>query len=113
MNVAFFREVMTSPPPRPVSRPRGENRKPLLEDGSFMLLVRRKPIDIRSILLPPADKPVVIPLKVSIPNKRSGGDRRGRTDRRETFMEVPEGFQERRRGSDRRSGYDRRDFASM
>jgi hypothetical protein len=77
-----------------------------------MLLLRRKPVPIQEILLPP----VVMSLNVihlAAAEKRSGSDRRKSPDRRQILMELPSGFADRRSGGDRRTGYDRREFVSL
>jgi|GEM_PF-6402934 len=81
-----------------------------------MLLARRKPVDIREILLEVSqldlnEAPGVIPHE-----RRSGTDRRCGVDRRRAhsqFSTFPEGFKDRRSKQERRSGYDRREFISL
>lgn len=80
-----------------------------------MLLARRKPIDIREILLETSQMGASEAPGVNRPERRGGSERRSGIDRRKALDQtnLPEGFKDRRSGLDRRSGYDRRGFVSL
>jgi hypothetical protein len=81
-----------------------------------MLFARRKPIDIREILLEVSQIRLSEAPGVSRSERRCGRERRSGMDRRRGVNpthDLPEFFKENRTGLERRSGYDRRGFDSM
>ncbi|RJR50764.1 MAG: hypothetical protein C4576_04750 [Desulfobacteraceae bacterium] len=79
-----------------------------------MLLPRRKPINIKEILLEVDQLGVDEAPDATRPGRRR--DRRSGVDRRRApgqAPDLPEGFKDRRSHRERRSGYDRRGFIDL